>query len=239
MSKDAMRKTFFLFLPALLLPQLEASEIDSPLIFGGTELRAGYRSDYIYRGRHVGSNVSEVQFSAGLALCSYCDFNFSGYVYQKLERYGFGNVGVYGEFDFYLPAGFHLVPFGALNEYRYCDFESGADWGLAIRQEISKSWKWEVYGLYDTGQQGSYGSARIHYFPLITDDVGLRVTVGTGSGYDYFETRGVNEFFSRVSVPVRVTAAWNVEPFVGVSNQQGQRDDRTRVYAGVWMSYMY
>lgn len=222
----------------LLFPVFSESGFSSAIL-SGTELRAGYRTDYIFRGRRVGSNVMDAQFSSGLAITDSCDFNFSGYLYQTPEMDEFTNLGAYGEFVFYLPAGFKLVPFAAVNEYRNSDFESGAEWGLTVKQEISKAWFWDLTALYDTGQQGSYGSFKLHYFPQLSETLGVHMYGGMGAGYDYFETRGVNEFFFRISIPMALSDYWTLEPFMGISSQHGQNYEHFRSYYGVWVSFLF
>lgn len=223
---------------AFILAGLSLLPLMGEEIFNGTEFRTGYRTDYLYNGRHIAKNVVEAQVSGGLALSNYCDFNFSGQAYQALSE-SFGNLGGFGEFVFYLTEDFHLRPFASANLYNESEFTNGVEWGLVIEQQLSQSWSWEVMGLYDTGQKGSYGNVKLHYFPMITTDVGIRFTAGTGVGYDYFETRGINEYFGRVSIPVRVGDSWVIEPFAGVSSQHGQRGAKERVYFGLWASFMY
>lgn len=207
--------------------------------FSGSEIRAGYRSEYLYNGRRMAKNVMETQLSFGMALNNYCDFNFSGAAYQSTCD-SFGNVNGYGEFIFYLSHGFNLRPFGSANAYNESEFKSGVELGVAIEQELGKEWSWEIKGLYDTGQSGSYGSFRVNYFPLISGDVGLRITVGTGAGYDYFESRGINEWFGRISLPIKVgSSSWVIEPFMGISDQHSQKNAETRLYAGAWVSFLY
>lgn len=207
-------------------------------IFNGTEFRTGYRTTYLYNGRKAADNVVEAQVSGGLALSNYCDFNFSGQAYQALSD-SFGNLGGFGEFVFYTTEDFRVRPFMSANIYNESLFKNGVEWGLVLDHQISESWSWEIMGLYDSGQKGAYGNAKVHYFPIITQDIGVRFTVGVGAGYDYFETRGINEFFGRVSIPIRVSDSWVVEPFSGVSSQHGQKSAKERVYFGVWASFMY
>lgn len=226
---------FFLF--SLLLISL--GDGVEAAIFSGTEFNAGYRTDYIFRGQKVGSNIMETQFSSGLALTDYCDFNFSGYLYQAPDINEFSNLGAYGEFCFYLPADITLSPFAAANEYRHSEFESGMEWGVTLRQEFTKAWFWDATALYDTGQLGGYGAVRLHYFPQLAKNVGLHLFGGVGAGYDYFETKGINELFFRVSVPVVIDDNWTIEPFMGVSGQQGQKEERVWSYYGVWVSFLF
>lgn len=207
-------------------------------VYNGTEFRTGYRTDYLYNGRHIAKNVAEAQVSAGFALSNYCDFNFSGQGYQSLSE-SFGNLGGFGEFVFYLTEQFRLRPFAAVNAYNESEFKSGVEWGAAMEYEFSKAWRAEVMGLYDTGQKGWYGNVRLHYFPQLFEDIGIKFSIGTGAGYDYFEARGVNEFFGRISVPIRINEAWNIEPFIGISDQHSQKNADTRVYCGIWASYLY
>lgn len=207
--------------------------------FSGTELRAGYRTQYIYRSRNVGHSIMETQFSSGLAISSSCDFNFSGYAYQSMDFNKFSNVGAYGEFVFHVTDKWTIVPCSALNYYRYSEFKTGAEWGVLFGYEWNKFWRADALLLYDTGQSGSYGKVQLHYTPMISEDVGLNFSTGIGGGYDYFEVRGISEFFLRMSIPVRISTAWVIEPFMGISLQGLSQESAARTYYGVFASFMF
>ena len=215
------------------------ASVESDQILSGTELLYGYRNQYILRGRNVGKSVVEGQFSSGLALNSFWDMNFSGYAYQGLSGATFQQVGGYLEFVWHKTEHWDFTLFSSANYYNNTEFKTGIEWGGKATYTWNDHWSAQIQALYDTGQQGTYVQGKVSYFLSLSDDTALKAETGLGGGYDYFEVRGINELFGRISLPLRVSPRWVIEPFLGVSLQGGSQDTGARLYAGAWASFIF
>jgi hypothetical protein len=223
---------FFCILPAVVVAEVESN---IPL---GVEAVTGYRTEYIHRGMSLADDVIDFQLESGFALSdtwsiglggwhaagTASEANFSetsGSVELRYDEKSFSSGWALGYRSF---SGSQLID--GLETGPFCSWHATAD--LDVNAELR----------YDDGARTWYAKAELYWSKPLDKKSFVSALAGISAVGDYYDRKGLNDVFLRISYTYNVASNVSLTPFLGSSIGLDEIAE-DRGYGGVWFEVSF
>ena len=216
-------------LPALLLATASAHAQSDDLLYGA-EAVTGYRTESIFRGFKLANDVLDVQLQTQVALSNQWLVDVGGY--YATGSNGFEEAAAFADLTFDRETWNAGINFSA----RYFDhalFNSGLDVGPFLNLWINDDLRVGGRFTYDTGADGTYGAIETEWSKPLDEKSFVNVLAGVSRVNDYYDRRGMNDLYGRLSYSYEINRHVALTPYLGTSLPL-TAEASPRLFAGVW-----
>jgi len=204
----------------------------------GGSLQTGYSTHQFHRGFEMGENVFNAELTLDFALSERFHLVTGAYARKGMSGNNFADTAAYGEL-IWIPNQKNEFHFGVTaHNYSNSIFEDGAElivgWDRSLVKNIS------IYSqlIYDTGNEGWYGSSELNFNAVINERTNANLSAGVSWVSDYLNRDGYNNTFIRANLEYQLSKRLFLQPHIGV-NFPADGDGEDQFYGGANLKFVF